>query len=150
VSPAGRQAGVRLEGFIVDVSRERREICIVCNLSAAAFAVQCLSTGHENATSFGLCAAFSRLNGGNKKRMCFIFIFIFALPIYISIRVPSWLKAVGIVAEHLAQPVGNRKWFYYCVFLKTHDFWLATYDLDMGVPPLIEAGPGFPLIRRRP
>jgi len=37
---------------------------IVHYLSEVAFAAQCLSTWHENATSFGLCAAFSRLNGG--------------------------------------------------------------------------------------
>jgi len=36
---------------------------IVYYLSAGAFAAKCPSTGHENATSFGLCAAFSRLNG---------------------------------------------------------------------------------------
>jgi len=35
---------------------------IVCYLSAGAFAAQCLSTWHENSTSFGHCAA-SRLNG---------------------------------------------------------------------------------------
>ena len=47
------------------VGKEQRGIGVsmVYYLSAGACTVHYLSTRHENATSFGLCAAFSRLNG---------------------------------------------------------------------------------------
>jgi len=63
VSPACRQAGVRLEGFIVDVSR--REEGDLHSLLTVSGAVRGLITvvEHENVTSFGLCPD-SRLNVG--------------------------------------------------------------------------------------